>query len=302
MTDRPNSGMPQEPAVGVQAPAPQDAEKLSTPEITKTMLDVHAPRQSAHTWKDFFIHITTIVIGLLIAVGLEQSVEFIHHRHRVAEAREALRLERLSNTHRFALATREFYRISPNLQNNIAVFRYLQLHPGAPSSAWPAQLDWSMVMAEFSDAAWKSVQSSGVLEFMERNEVSQYGDLYARLQTLNALEGDLFMALFDARKYAIAADDAEHLTAQQLEREVELLTSLLARYAYYIQVQRNVSEVFPDFTPAPTREDRWAIFHDTFDPVRNKPLLDELDEFYRYEVEIGQAAPGTSAASEEHSP
>ncbi len=45
------------------------------------MLDVHAPHESIHTWKSFYIHIATIVVGLLIAVALEQTVEAIHHRH-----------------------------------------------------------------------------------------------------------------------------------------------------------------------------------------------------------------------------
>jgi len=27
------------------------------------MLDVHPPHKPAHTWRDFFIHIATIVIG-----------------------------------------------------------------------------------------------------------------------------------------------------------------------------------------------------------------------------------------------
>jgi len=35
------------------------------------MLDVHPPHASTHTWRDFFIHIATICIGLLIAVDLE---------------------------------------------------------------------------------------------------------------------------------------------------------------------------------------------------------------------------------------
>ncbi len=39
------------------------------------MLDVHPPEHTPHTWRDFFLHIATIVIGLLIAIGLEQSVE-----------------------------------------------------------------------------------------------------------------------------------------------------------------------------------------------------------------------------------
>ena len=47
------------------------------------MLDVHPPHTPTHTWKDFFIHIATIVIGLLIAIGLEQTVEAVeHHRQR----------------------------------------------------------------------------------------------------------------------------------------------------------------------------------------------------------------------------
>ena len=45
------------------------------------MLDVHPPHEAAHTWKDFFIHIATICVGLLIAIGLEQTVEAIHHHH-----------------------------------------------------------------------------------------------------------------------------------------------------------------------------------------------------------------------------
>jgi hypothetical protein len=57
------------------------------PETTKEhapMLDVHPPQHAVTTWRDFFIHMTAIVLGLLIAIGLEQSVEALHrldHRH-----------------------------------------------------------------------------------------------------------------------------------------------------------------------------------------------------------------------------
>ncbi len=54
------------------------------------MLDVHPPHSPTHTWKDFFIHLATIVIGLLIAVGLEQTVEYLHHRHLVHEFEEQM--------------------------------------------------------------------------------------------------------------------------------------------------------------------------------------------------------------------
>jgi hypothetical protein len=45
------------------------------------MLDVHPVHSAVRTWRDFFVHIATITIGLLIAIALEQSVESLHHVH-----------------------------------------------------------------------------------------------------------------------------------------------------------------------------------------------------------------------------
>ncbi len=66
------------------------------------MLDVHPPHQAAHTWKDFFIHIGTICVGLLIAVGLEQAVEAIHHHHQREYLEEQLNEEAHHNAGRIA--------------------------------------------------------------------------------------------------------------------------------------------------------------------------------------------------------
>jgi hypothetical protein len=63
------------------------------------MLEVHPPDEAAHSWKDFFIHIATIVVGLIIAVGLEQSVEAIHHHHQRTELVEQMRDEAEYNLH-----------------------------------------------------------------------------------------------------------------------------------------------------------------------------------------------------------
>jgi hypothetical protein len=58
-----------------------------------SILEVHPPHHPARSWEDFFIHIATIVVGLLIAVGLEQTVEGIHHRNERAELTEQMRAE-----------------------------------------------------------------------------------------------------------------------------------------------------------------------------------------------------------------
>ena len=61
------------------------------------MLDVHPPHKATHTWTDFFLHIATICIGLLIAIGLEQSVELMHHRHQRHQLQEDLHAETVRN-------------------------------------------------------------------------------------------------------------------------------------------------------------------------------------------------------------
>lgn len=65
----------------LKAAVPQYAETPTASEKSVPILEVHAPNEALHTWKGFLLHIATIVIGLFIAVGLEQTVEFFHHRH-----------------------------------------------------------------------------------------------------------------------------------------------------------------------------------------------------------------------------
>jgi hypothetical protein len=61
------------------------------------MLDIHPPHPAARTWTDFFIHLGTIAIGLFIAIGLEQSVEALHHRRQVQEMALKLHQESTDN-------------------------------------------------------------------------------------------------------------------------------------------------------------------------------------------------------------
>jgi len=54
------------------------------------MLDIHPAHHAAGSWKEFSIRIATIVLGLLIAISLEQSVEYFHDRCEFAEVRDEL--------------------------------------------------------------------------------------------------------------------------------------------------------------------------------------------------------------------
>jgi hypothetical protein len=216
------------------------------------MLDVHPPHFPTRTWRDFFIHVATICVGLLIAVAIEQTVELIHHRHQVAEAREALRVERGLNIRLFALQTAEFQRDTPALLTNIAIFRYLRRHPHAPPQKWPGEFNWLAVYSGYSSAAYDTAKTNGVLAYMPRPEVQILDELYRRLSSLEDAELAARAAIIQARAFYVIQPDPSQLTPAQLDLYTERMTQVVLRKADSANQQRNLFEHFPDFKPAPT--------------------------------------------------
>jgi hypothetical protein len=92
----------------LEAPAAPVVQPDATQEVSAPMLDVHAPHDGIRSWRSFFVHVATICVGLLIAIGLEQTVEFFHHRHQLKESRESLRSEHEDNRRLMDYRLREF--------------------------------------------------------------------------------------------------------------------------------------------------------------------------------------------------
>jgi hypothetical protein len=64
-------------------------------------MEIHRPK-AAHSWREFLIEIGTIVIGILIALGLEQSVDAVHEHGLAREAKEAIDAEMQEDLNRVA--------------------------------------------------------------------------------------------------------------------------------------------------------------------------------------------------------
>jgi hypothetical protein len=293
-----------EPEIDIHpADEPGSLQESCTP-----MLDVHAPHEPLHTWRGFFIHIATIVIGLLIAIGLEQTVEFFHHRNQVAETREALRTERLINVNRFAEMTAEFRRRVPILEQNLAVYRFLVAHPGAPPDQWPATIDWSNLAAFYFDAAWRVAQQGSILEHMPLEEVRRDTELYRRLQLLNEATLAMRGAFNDAQSVAIEEPNPERLTPAQLEQQVARTSVVVQRCVVVAQQQWNLTQFFPEFRPSPTIEELRLIYHRNRESPGFGAVRDAAGRIQRYENSLSRsgerAAPDVPAvdANSRHVP
>jgi hypothetical protein len=229
------------------------------------MLDVHPPHQPTHTWRDFFIHIATIVVGLLIAVGLEQTVEYIHHRNEVRETRKALALEYKINIVNSQSRAKEFSRATRMLQRDLAIFLYLRRHPGAPATEWPGEISWTRYSLDFDDAAWQTAVRSNVIVYMPSDEVKHLTELYARLDNCNETELAYTKALEQAGGYTVLEPDASNLTPEQIDHQIELTSNVLFQHATDGGSLVNTAEHFPAFA-SPSRQDLRAIRHNISAP------------------------------------
>jgi hypothetical protein len=144
------------------------------------MLDVHPPHHAANTWRDFFIHIATIVVGLLIAIGLEQSVEAWHHHHQRHQLEADLRAEGISNLH-VVITTLEFCDWMAQWQSQ----QVEELDRAAAQSRTPAYIPPRNRPAPFSrlsDAVWTVAQTSTMLNLLPRSEAERYAHPYYDVQ------------------------------------------------------------------------------------------------------------------------
>lgn len=186
------------------------------------MLDVHPPHQPTHTWKDFFIHIATITVGLLIAVAIEQTVEHIHLRVEVHEAREALARERESNLALFRHDQQNWLRTFSTLRANVVALEYLRSHPGITKSELPTELNWEQFPFIYQHAEWDATVAKGILSHMPPDEANGLQDYYDLLGVIGRQSLTTWDRVNDAARYNIVDPDPTHLSAAELDRQIDL--------------------------------------------------------------------------------
>jgi hypothetical protein len=153
------------------------------------MLDVHPPHHAPSTWRDFFLHIVTITIGLLIALALEAGAEAIHHHHLVLEARENIRHELEQNRKDAAKDLVSIATDEASMKANLVIVRTLLSDPKAfDGKTLRLDFDWS----GGSQSAWISARDSGALLYMPTAEVQRYADVYDQQNIVNHEAVDLF--------------------------------------------------------------------------------------------------------------
>ena len=179
------------------------------------VLDIHAPHEAARTWKDFLLHLLTITIGLFIALTLEASIESIHHRHLVRDARFNLQREIEANHKLYAQNIRDIRQNRSQLAHDIDQLR--ELRDGKKLEN--ANLSWSWTWISYAESAWNTARASGAVSYMDANWISTYSSVYAQQEYINATA----LAIFDEESRAGASLEVARDPAKLLPAEIQAL-------------------------------------------------------------------------------
>jgi len=148
------------------------------------MLDVHAPQHTPNGVRDFLIHLLTITAGLLIALGLEASVEAMHHRHQRIEAEAVIRDEIKSNAEKIDQDTPGFKEEMAGMNRVLQALE--SMSQGKPGTL--DEKDFVFHQAPMQDAAWRTAASTGVLSYMDYAKVERFSEAYKEQDQLEAME------------------------------------------------------------------------------------------------------------------
>ena len=170
------------------ATLPADPKVNSDLEISRPMLDVHAPHEPIHTWKGFVIHIVTITIGLLIAIGLEQLVEYFHHQHQAAAIAGKLKAESYEN---IATVRSDIKNCDETLAAIRSIVDSLNQKPSAsPATPWmPPVLPEARIFKP-SDAQWLIARDGALLQFLPPALVANYWKIEVTREVAAAVYSD----------------------------------------------------------------------------------------------------------------
>jgi hypothetical protein len=188
------------------------------------MADIDSVHQTAHRWRDFFVQIAAIAIGLLLALALDRTVGYLRERHQLAQARGDLKLEIQQNRNVWTKNVAEVQRIQKELEADLSLIQALQSK--APATG---KLDYSVGFYATLDGPWQAIRQNGSLGLMPNDELQTYawfhGILASVMDAMHAVEPVMKIGGAIAGRAPLeklSARDLEELTSQTSEAEGRL--------------------------------------------------------------------------------
>lgn len=179
-------------------------------------MEIHHPDGPIHSTKAFVVHMLTVVLGILIALGLVTIVQWMHHRALVREARANIAAEIEKNRAAIDKAIANIPKTEEELKSIIAAMQ--QLEDGRD---FEGELRYGFTNYGVYSTAWKTAATSGAVAYMDYGELTRYTDIYDLQQDFLNQQREEFRALTDLSRLPYLLDQDRKKVPVEQYRQME---------------------------------------------------------------------------------
>jgi hypothetical protein len=242
---------PAGPVASAETAQPPASETHPEEEPTP-MLDVHPAQHAASTWREFFIHLGTITLGLLIAISLEQSVEWAHHLRQRHQLEADLQAEGAEN---HALAENDWRAIDGRMAVIAARLREVEsalaarrkMDPPFPASSFTPPTPSSVFVVPLS-AVWTTAKEGVLIDLLPREVARSYTRLYFQVDRVQQLAFDADAGGIEVTAYECRFSDGtlpcKPVLSQMSDEQLGEYSGLLTRYITLLQTTKTRVLIF----------------------------------------------------------
>lgn len=206
------------------------------------MLDVHPPEHKIQGVRDFLIHLLTITVGLLIALGLENATEAMHHRHQRREAEETIRQELQDNREHLIKAQAK---MSEEANNLVRVMQYLQARTAGQNPA-SADLSLGFNVVDLQTASWRTAAATGVLQYMDYDRAKRLSAAYNVQDTFLQLQNETLDSYLKLNSYIAVSKNPKDLTAEEIKAAIPDVRGAMSRLQAMAEVSQGVVQQYDE--------------------------------------------------------
>ena len=189
------------------------------------MIDIHPLQHGPITRRDFFVHLFIVVLGILIAIGLEQTVELVHRHHEAGQARENIREEIQANIGILQQDAEQLSAVEKDLGRDMDL-----LDSNEPEAQIISQLSYPFRLVKPHEAAWNAAKIHGSLALLpQEKRVESTNYFYETNEQMHPLEFTFFTDIDSGQALLDHAKTTGKLTAFQRQQLLGATASALGR-------------------------------------------------------------------------
>ncbi len=205
-------------------------------------MEIHAPEGHVQSFREVAIHLAIVTAGILIALGLEQSVEWYHHRELAAEARANILSEIRDNRKELDSL---LGKTPDSRRNHLTAVRVIDRYLAHGSIA-DNKMNLAVGIAEIRDTAWATAQTVGALNYMPYGEVQKFASAYRLQQQFLRLQDRAVDAVVTSVAVFSEGQGPDKLSHADLVRERERILDSLAQIVAETQVAEGLAKTYAE--------------------------------------------------------